>query len=188
MFFISFGLCRAEEDERSVSITINNNVPQESKNTKVEEGTKKESKVEDKKINNDSNTSKADVPSKSVENKTKKEVKPLPSKVENTENKENKAPISKKKKNNENKNRDVSSQQNLDAPSAFEGKSNHPALPESLNDKKNLEEVANGVNDDLEKRSYVIRGIISMMLVIAGAVLLVIVIVSGYEKKNKKVQ
>lgn len=40
-------------------------------------------------------------------------------------------------------------------------------------------------NDFLEKRSYIVRGIISMMLVVAGAVLLVIVIVSGYEKKSK---
>lgn len=190
LFFVSFGLCKAVGDERSISITINN-VPQESKqeakNEKVDEGSKNENKVEEKKTTSNSNTLKSEEPNKNVENKTKEEVKPSPPKVEN---KEKKAPVPKKKKSSENKNEDVSTQQNLDTPSipALEEKAGHPTLPENLNDKKNLEEIPDSINDGLEKRSYVIRGIISMMLVVAGAVLLVIVIVSGYEKKNKKTQ
>ena len=48
-----------------------------------------------------------------------------------------------------------------------------------------LENLNNDI-DEATRKSYIIRGIISMMLVVAGAVLLVIVILAGCEKKPKK--
>lgn len=188
-FFISFNLYKVVAEEQVAGVKVENKMPQEFKNnTKVNEGAKEENKIEEKKITIDSNTLKDNGHVKNNEsiknsvNKSPEGIKPPPPKAEN------KAPIPKKKKSNENKSKKDPPPQNLDTPSTpiFEEKSNNQTLPENLNDKDTLEEIPDSINNGLEKRSYVIRGIISMMLVVAGAVLLVIVIVSGYEKKNKK--
>jgi len=120
-----------------------------------------------------------------VQSEEKKEIKKETPKQNETQKPKQKSKPKVTSKSENSKNNSQNSVTNSEKSSANEQKTNSPENPNG--DSEGLNDIISTKEDDNNnKKEYIIRGIISMILVLAGAVLLVAVIITGVSKKANK--